>query len=79
MVCFGAAVLIPTIGDITTILGATTNSAVGFLLPIAYYLRLRRKLPRFSNQKVLAYFVFVLICCCSVIELYTFIQKKVSS
>jgi len=61
LVSFGVAVLVPTIGDIMTILGATTNSAIGFLLPIVYYLRLERKAPKYSNKKVVAYFVFVLI------------------
>lgn len=76
---FVIAAIVPTIGDIMTILGATTNSAIGFLLPIVYYLKLERKAPRFSNKKVVAYFVFVLISLCSVIELTTFVMKKANS
>ena len=60
-----------SVGTVMTILGATTNSAVGFLLPIAYYLKCEKKAPTFSNKKCLAYFVFVFICISSVIELTT--------
>jgi len=52
-----------------TILGATTNSAIGFLLPICYYLRMERHTPRYTNMKVCCYIVFVFICTSSVIEL----------
>mmetsp|Transcript_27059 Transcript_27059/g.36864 ORF Transcript_27059/g.36864 Transcript_27059/m.36864 type:complete len:88 (+) Transcript_27059:1306-1569(+) len=78
LVSFGVAVLVPTIGDIMTILGATTNSAIGFLLPIVYYLKLEKKAPKYSNKKVVAYAVFVLICLCSIIELVTFFRKKIN-
>lgn len=34
------ALTVPTIGDAMTILGATTNTFVGFLLPIIFYLKI---------------------------------------
>lgn len=61
-----------------TILGATTNSGIGFLLPIIYYLKLERKAPRWASHKIVAYLVFVFICLSSIIELGTFIYKKVN-
>lgn len=54
-----------------TILGATTNSAIGFLLPICYYLRMERKTPKYTNMKIGCYFVFCFICISSLIELIT--------
>lgn len=54
-----------------SILGATTNSAIGFLLPICYYLKMERKTSRYTNIKIACYIVFVFICCSSVIELVT--------
>jgi hypothetical protein len=45
LISFGLSLAIPNIGDAMTILGATTNSGIGFLLPIIYYLKLERKLP----------------------------------
>lgn len=48
-VSFVISLAIPNIGDAMTILGATTNSGIGFLFPIIYYLKLERKAPRFSS------------------------------
>jgi amino acid permease len=76
LLSFGLALAIPNIGDAMTILGATTNSGIGFILPIIFYLRMERKLPRWSNQRLVAYTVFVVICLSSVIEIYTFVYKK---
>ena len=67
---------IPNIGDAMTILGATTNSGIGFLFPIIYYLKLERKAPRFSSKKIIAYCVFVFITISSIIELGMFAYKK---
>jgi amino acid permease len=77
LVSFVLSLAIPNIGDAMTILGATTNSGIGFLLPIVYYLRLERKAPKWSNKRVVAYAVFAFICCSSVIEIGTFVYKKV--
>ena len=76
-VSFFISILIPNIGDAMTILGATTNTGIGFLLPIVFYLRLERKAPRFASHKVVAYIVFVCMVICSIIELSTFAYKKV--
>jgi amino acid permease len=66
---------VKSIGTIMTILGATTNSAIGFLLPIAFYLKHERKTPRYTNDKIACYALFVFICFSSVAELTTFTLK----
>jgi len=68
----GVSIFVTSFGTIMTVLGATTNSAIGFLLPIAFYLKCEKKEPTFSNKKCCAYVLFVFICCASVIELTTF-------
>lgn len=60
-----------------TILGATTNAGIGFILPIIYYLKLEEKAPRFASHKLVAYIVFVTMILCSIIELSTFVYKSV--
>lgn len=74
--CFVISIGIPNIGDCTTILGATTNSAIGFILPVIYYLKIDKKAPAFSPQKIACYCTLVFICIASVIELVTFAYKK---
>ena len=51
------------------ILGATTNSAIGFLFPIMYYLKMEKRTSPYTNMKIICYIIFVFICCSSVIEL----------
>jgi len=40
VVCYLLAVVVPSISDIISILGSTTNPVSGFLLPIVFYLKL---------------------------------------
>ena len=54
-----------------SILGATTNSAIGFLLPICYYLKMEKRTSPYTNMKIVCYLIFVFICVSSVIELVT--------
>ena len=53
------------------ILGATTNSAIGFLLPILYYLKVEQRSSPYTNMKIVCYAIFGFICISSVIELVT--------
>ena len=77
LVAYIIALTVPTIADAMTILGATTNTFVGFLLPIIFYLKiLGARGGKFSNQKVICYIVAFTVCCCNVIEMYTYIYKK---
>ena len=63
------------IGTIMTILGATTNSAIGFLLPIVFYLKSTKKAPVHRIDRVMAKFLFVFICVASVITMTMLVQK----
>ena len=56
-----------------SLLGATTNAAIGFLLPITYYLKMEHKQPKFSNMKIACYIIFVLMTMTSIIELVTIV------
>ena len=51
------------------ILGATTNSAIGFLFPIMYYLKMEKRTSPYTNMKIICYIIFIFICVSSVIEL----------
>ena len=57
------------------LLGATTNSAIGFLLPICYYLKMEKRTSPWTNMKIFCYFIFGFICISSVIELVTIFMK----
>ena len=54
-----------------TILGATTNSAIGFLLPILYYLKMEKRTSPYTNMKIICYIIFGFVCFSSVVELVT--------
>lgn len=59
------------------ILGATTNTGIGFLLPIVFYLKLENnRTKQLTNHKIICYICFVAVCICSVIELYTYVYSK---
>ena len=74
---WAVAIVVPTIADAMTILGATTNSGIGFLIPIVFFLKINKdKGGRFSNEKVVSYFVFMVRCACSAAELYSYAKKK---
>ena len=57
------------------LLGATTNSAIGFLLPICYYLKMEKRTSPWTNMKIMCYLVSGFICISSVIELVTIFIK----
>jgi amino acid permease len=76
---FISALFIPTIGDVLSVSGATINTAIGFLFPIVFYLKLEEKKGgKFTNEKCTLYILFVFICICSIIELYSFIDNKLN-
>lgn len=77
-VSWGIAILVPTIGDAMTILGATTNSWIGFLIPIVFYSKIESRdgKSNFTATKSVSYLIFLLICVCSCITLYTYATSK---
>lgn len=78
MVCCGLSCGVTSIGTVMTILGATTNSAIGFLLPIMFYLQVEKKTPKYTNVKIAAYLLFVFICISSVITLTLLVMRFVN-
>jgi amino acid permease len=76
---WGVALLVPSIGDAMTILGATTNSWIGFVLPVVFYFKVLEKKGRkrgLTNMVLGSYFIVAFIMVSSVITLYSFIHKK---
>lgn len=69
IVCCVVSCGVTSIGTVMTILGATTNSAIGFLLPIIFYLKVEKKGPKYTNIKIGAYLLFIFICVSSVVTL----------
>lgn len=71
------AIVVPTIGDAMTILGATTNTFIGFLLPIVFYNKIEgTRKSLYTNDRLFSYLVFVFMVACSFIEIGTYIYKK---
>lgn len=73
------ASVVTTISDAMTILGATTNSGIGFLLPIHFYFKTQKDNKKLTNMKIMCYLIYVTICASSVITMYTFIDTKLQS
>ena len=75
------ALVVPSIADAMTILGATTNSGIGFLMPIVFYRKVQSNKEggsdKFSNSAMFSYFIFGTICICSCIEMFSFVYKKI--
>ena len=76
--CFLAAVCIPNIGDAMTVIGATSNPAVGFCLPIIYWLKMDQS-PKYSPKRVVAHLINVFVMIIGVLSLVSFIMKKVNA
>ena len=78
MICSLLSCGVTSIGTVMTILGATTNSAIGFLLPIMFYLEVEKKGPKYTNTKIGAYLLFGFICISSVITLTLLVLRFVN-
>ena len=80
MASWAVAVPVPSVGDAMTVLGATTNAAMGFLLPVIYYLKVEEGSGGpWRRDKAIAKAMFVLIIIFSIIELYCFVYKYVAT
>ena len=69
--CFLAAVCIPKISDAMTVIGDTSNPAVGFCLPIMFWLK-NDKSSRFSFKRLMAHLTNIIVICVAVYSLYLF-------
>lgn len=74
VVCYILAVLVPNIGTVISVAGATVNPFIGFIFPILFYLKLDSN--PFSFNKLFAVFVLILIV---VISILGFRQLFISS
>lgn len=66
------------IGFVATLLGATTNSAIGFLLPIHFYLKVERKTSKWTNVKICAYCLYGFVCISSFITLGLMLNRAIN-
>ena len=68
VVCYFLAIFIPSISAAMTLVGSTTNPAVGFILPIIFYWKVmdQDKVPLCSFKKITAITVasFIIIISC---------------
>jgi len=73
-VCYLFSIVIPSISAAMTLVGSTTNPAVGFILPIIFYWKSIEKdeVPLCSCKKVVALTVAIFICLISLMSLYHF-------
>ena len=71
LVSFGISIALTNISTVMAFLGATTNSAIGFLLPIVYYWHVEKREKWYTNMKLATYFTFGFVLISSCIELYT--------
>ena len=70
--CYALGLFIPNIGAAMTIVGSTTNPAVGFILPIVFYWKTLDDLPLCSYEKIFALIVAVVIILTSILGLVNF-------
>jgi len=77
LVSWAITIPVPSIGDAMTILGATTNSGMGFLFPVIFYLKTEENTGGgpWRSDRLIAKLVFVTVCIFSIIELYCFVYK----
>ena len=79
IVCFLLSIVIPSISDAMTLVGSTTNPAVGFILPIIFYWKSIEpdNVPVCSLQKLTALTVAIFITIISMLSLYNFFANIV--
>lgn len=73
--CFLFAILVPNIGDCLLVVGATSCPVIGFVLPVAYWLK-TDKSPKYSFQRILAVSVAVLASLFSLMSLWFFFDAE---
>ena len=78
--CYLLSIAIPSISDAMTLVGSTTNPAVGFILPIIFYWRSLdvKKVPKCKGERILAIFVAIFIIAISCLSLYAWFNKILS-
>ena len=77
-ICYLGAVCIPDISDIMTVAGATSTPAVGFCLPLIFWLKTDHS-PTWSMKRLIALIVNVMMIGVGIFSLISFINRKISS
>ena len=77
--CYLLSIVIPSISDAMTLVGSTTNPAVGFILPIIFYWKSIEpdNVPLCSCKKITAITVAVFIILISMLSLYNFFANTI--
>lgn len=80
LACYLLSIVIPSIGDAMTLVGSTTNPAIGFILPIIFYWKSLepKKVPMWSGRKILALVVAIFIIAISCLSLYNWFHKQLN-
>ena len=79
VICYLLSIVIPSISAAMTLVGSTTNPAVGFVLPIIFYWKSIEEdnVPICSCKKITAIVVAVFIICISMLSLYNFFTNTI--
>ena len=66
--CYSMALLLPNVGSVIAVTGATVNPFIGFIFPIMFYLKIDRS-PALSAAKILAKLILVAVLLVSILGL----------
>lgn len=81
VICFVCCCIsfgLTTLGSVATLLGATTNTAIGFWLPIMFYLKVERKSSSWTNTKIAAYLLFGFVTFSSIMTLGLMLTRAIN-
>lgn len=70
--CYAMALLLPNVGSVIAVTGATVNPFIGFIFPIMFYLKLDQA-PALSAGKVFAKTVLLAVVIVSLLGLIALI------
>ena len=79
VICYLLSIVIPSISAAMTLVGSTTNPAVGFILPIIFYWKTIENdgIPMCTMTKITALVVATFIICISMLSLYNFFANTI--
>ena len=63
--CYSLALLLPNVGSVIAVAGATVNPLIGYILPILFYLKLDPE-PERSRSKIIAKIILVAVIIASI-------------
>ena len=78
---FILSLVIPDIGDVIQVNGATSNMIIGFILPSMFYLKIHEAehgRDTWTFKKILAYSVNIVVVCLSIASLSLYTQQKMN-